>query len=148
MHDECTLRRIESHTLFMRESGAGDALRGLGFTGVPRHFLTKSLATVSRSRVGAGITIEPLTLQRRRSVGHVMYRSMVGSLDAAINADFESAEGCQRNLEALMVWPAWDPLGPSGPGPSEPGPHGPSLSYGPAHLGKAPMSHPSYAPLG
>jgi len=105
MRDGCTLRRIESHTLFMGESGAGDALRGLGFEGVARHFLTRSLTTVSRSRAGAGIAIEPLTLQRQTLAGEVIYRSMVGSRDAAISADFESAEGSQRNLETLMVWP-------------------------------------------
>lgn len=106
MRDGCSLRRIESHTPFMRESGAGDALCGLGFEGVPRHFLTKSLATISRPRVRAKVALEPLTIQRQSSAGQVMYRSLIGSRDAAINADFESAEGCQRNLETLMAWPS------------------------------------------
>lgn len=116
MHEGDTLRRIESHTPFMEESGAGEALRGLGFEGVPRHFLTKSLVPDSRFKVGAGIRIEPLTPHGLSSAAEVMFSSLVGSLDAAINADFESVEGCERNLEALMAWPGCGNFDPASSG--------------------------------
>ena len=105
MHGGGALRRVESHTPFAGESGAGSAFRALGFKGVPRLFLTKPLATVSRSSVPDGIAIEPLDPRRRHLAAEVIYSSMAGSRDAALSAEFESVDGCQRHLETLMIWP-------------------------------------------
>lgn len=113
MRGEGLFNRIESHTPFIQESGVGAVLEDLGFSAVPRSFLTRSLDTISVPRIPGGFAIEALIPWRLGAAAQVVHRSLAGSRDASLCAEFDSVPGCQRYLESLTVWPGCGTFEPS-----------------------------------
>lgn len=94
--------RIECQTLFSTAPGADRRFACAGFESRPRHYLVRALDELPPQAPG------PYRLRAVRRddaglVARIIHASHQGSLDAALNLTYATAESCRSFVETLML---------------------------------------------
>lgn len=119
--------RVECQTLFCTASSADARFEQAGFAGRARHYMRRDLALPlppSEAPLPPGVTLRPLRREDLAIAAEIVFRSHVGSLDAALNLTYSTPATCRAFVDTLVVRSGcgrFDPeasrlaLGPWGP---------------------------------
>lgn len=94
--------RVECQTLFSTARGADARFARAGFESRQRHYLFRPLAepvTVPEH----GFRLRPMRREDLPVAAHVIYRSHVGSLDAALNMTYATPALCRGFVDTLVL---------------------------------------------
>lgn len=93
--------RVECQSLFSTAGDAGFRFAQAGFAGRPRHYLVRSLARLP-GVPGHGLKLRSLRRDELDVAARIIYRSHLGSLDAALNTTYSSPSSCRGFVDTLV----------------------------------------------
>jgi GNAT superfamily N-acetyltransferase len=95
--------RVECQTLFSTAPEADERFVRAGFASRRRHYLVRSLDGPSENASPRGFRLRPLRREDLPAAAHVIYRSHVGSLDAALNMTYATPASCRGFVDTLVL---------------------------------------------
>jgi len=98
--------RVECQTLFCTAPSADGRFERAGFAGRPRHYMRRDLATPPlppEAPPPAGVSLRMLRRDDLRAAADIVYRSHVGSVDAALNLTYSTPASCRAFVDTLVV---------------------------------------------
>ena len=97
--------RIECQTLFCTATSVDQSFASVGFTGRPRHYMRRDLGDPlpPDSPVPAGVSLRPVRRDDLAAAAEIIYRSHVGSPDAALNLTYSTPATCRTFVDTLVV---------------------------------------------
>jgi len=98
--------RVECQTLFCTSPSADGRFARAGFTGCPRQYMRRDLAEPplpAESSPPPGVTLRPLRRDDLKAAAEIVYRSHVGSADAALNLTYATPASCRAFVDTLVV---------------------------------------------
>jgi ribosomal protein S18 acetylase RimI-like enzyme len=97
--------RIECQTLFCTSPSVDDCFAQAGFAGRARHYMRRELGEPlpPDALVPAGVTLRPLRRDDLAAAAEIIYRSHVGSPDAALNLTYSTPATCRAFVDTLVV---------------------------------------------
>lgn len=119
--------RVECQTLFCTASSVDARFAACGFSGRPRHYMRRDLhepLPAADPPLPAGVCLRPLRREELQAAADLVYRSHVGSVDAALNLTYSTPATCRAFVDTLVLRSGcgrFDPLasrmaeGPKGP---------------------------------
>jgi len=94
--------RVEGQTLFCTSPGVGEEFRRVGFRGSTRYYMVRPSGGVGPGDVGPWRFV-PLGRGEIARVAELVYRSHVGSPDAALNSTYATAGSCRDFVESIVL---------------------------------------------
>ena len=97
--------RIECQTLFCTAPSADARFERAGFTGRARHYMRRDLGAPlpAEAPLPSGGVLRPLRRDDLRVAAEIVYRSHVGSVDAALNLTYSTPASCRAFVDTLVV---------------------------------------------
>lgn len=98
--------RLECQTLFCTGAGANDKFREAGFAGRARHYMLLDLRETfppGEPRLPVGFRFKPVRQADLHVAAELVYRSHVGSLDAALNLTYATPAACRSFVDTLVL---------------------------------------------
>jgi ribosomal protein S18 acetylase RimI-like enzyme len=97
-------RRVECQTLFSTAPGASARFAQAGFEGRARHYLVRELGPAAPAEpLPTGYTVRPLRRSDLHVAAEIIYRSHVGSLDAALNLTYATPSTCRTFVDTIAL---------------------------------------------
>jgi ribosomal protein S18 acetylase RimI-like enzyme len=97
--------RVECQTLFCTAPSVDDVFARAGFAGRARHYMRRDLGDPlpPEAPVPAGVTLRPVRRDDLAAAAEIIYRSHVGSPDAALNLTYSTPATCRTFVDTLVV---------------------------------------------
>ncbi|HXK10938.1 MAG TPA: GNAT family N-acetyltransferase [Vicinamibacteria bacterium] len=98
--------RVECQTLFCTAPSADGRFERAGFVGRARHYMRRDLGTTPlppETSPPPGVTLRPLRRDDLKAAAELVYRSHVGSVDAALNLTYSTLGSCRAFVDTLVV---------------------------------------------
>ncbi len=98
--------RLECQTLFCTGAGANDSFREAGFESRVRHYMLLDLRRsfpAGKPQLPAGFRFRPVRRSDLHAAAEIVYRSHVGSLDAALNLTYATPSACRTFVDTLVL---------------------------------------------
>jgi ribosomal protein S18 acetylase RimI-like enzyme len=97
--------RIECQTLFCTDPSADETFARQGFVGCPRDYMRRELgeAPPPARPLPDEMRLRPLRREDLQAAAEIVYRSHVGSVDAALNLTYSTPATCRAFVETLVV---------------------------------------------
>lgn len=98
--------RLECQTLFCTAWGANDRFREAGFEGRARHYMLLDLRRsfpAGEPRLPAGFRFRRVQQSDLHAAAEMIYRSHVGTLDAALNLTYATPSACRTFVDTLVI---------------------------------------------
>jgi ribosomal protein S18 acetylase RimI-like enzyme len=98
--------RVECQTLFCSSASVDARFAEWGFTGRPRHYMRRELREplpAADAPVPAGVCLRPLRRDELQTAADIVYRSHVGSVDAALNLTYSTPATCRTFVDTLVL---------------------------------------------
>lgn len=98
--------RLESQTLFCTAPGANERFVEAAFTSQPRHYMLLDLRRSfpsGEARLPPGFRFRPVRRADLHAAAEIVYRSHVGSLDAALNLTYATPSSCRGFVDTLVL---------------------------------------------
>lgn len=98
--------RVECQTLFCTAPSADARFEGAGFTSRARHYMRRDLGAPplpAEAPPPPGVNLRPLRRDDLRAAAEIVYRSHVGSADAALNLTYSTPASCRTFVDTLVV---------------------------------------------
>ncbi len=120
--------RVECQTLFCSSPAVDARFAAAGFSSRERHYMRRDLhgPLPAPGTPPAGVCLRPLRREELLAAAEIVYRSHVGSVDAALNQTYATPANCRAFVETLVLrsgcgrfqpeasWLAEGPKGPLG----------------------------------
>ena len=103
---ERSCARLECQTLFCTEPAVNARFAASGFASRARHYMTLDLRRefpAGEVRLPAGFRSRPVRPSDLHAVAEIVYRSHVGSLDAALNLTYATPAACRGFVDTLVL---------------------------------------------
>ena len=100
----CT--RLECQTLFCTAPGVNGSFTEASFTSRPRHYMVLDLHRSfppGEVRLPAGYRFRPVRRADLHAAAEIVYRSHVGSIDAALNLTYATPSSCRSFVDTLVL---------------------------------------------
>ena len=99
------ITRVECQTLFCTSSSADAQFAAVGFTSRPRHYMRRELRLplAAPPPLPAGVCLRPLRRDELQTAADIVYRSHVGSVDAALNLTYSTPATCRAFVDTLVL---------------------------------------------
>ena len=103
--DEGGSRRVECQTLFSTSPGASEHLASAGFEGRARHYMARELREPlpPAEPPPRGYRLRPVRRSDLHAAAEIVYRSHVGSLDAALNLTYATPATCRSFVDTIVL---------------------------------------------
>lgn len=104
--EERTSGRVECQTLFCTDPAADERFARAGFEGRVRHYMRRDLTgppLPGEACLPPGVSLRPLRRDDLGVAAEIIYRSHVGSLDAALNLTYATPANCRTFVDTLVV---------------------------------------------
>jgi ribosomal protein S18 acetylase RimI-like enzyme len=98
--------RVECQTLFCTSPSADERFAQAGFTGRPRHYMRRDLREplpAADPPPPLGFALRPLRRDDLTAAADIIFRSHVGSPDAALNLTYSTPATCRAFVDTLVV---------------------------------------------
>jgi ribosomal protein S18 acetylase RimI-like enzyme len=95
--------RIECQTLFCTAPSADGRFERAGFARGARHYMRCDLGPEPAAPAPPGVCLRPLRRDDLPLAAEIVFRSHVGSLDAALNLTYATPATCRAFVETLVV---------------------------------------------
>ena len=97
--------RVECQTLFCTAPSVDESFARAGFAGRARHYMRRDLGDPlpPEAPVPAGVTLRPVRRDDLAAAAEIIYRSHVGSPDAALNLTYSTPATCRTFVDTLVV---------------------------------------------
>jgi len=97
--------RVECQTLFCTAPSVDERFARAGFAGRSRHYMRRGLGDPlpPEAPVPAGVTLRPIRRDDLAAAAEIIYRSHVGSPDAALNLTYSTPATCRTFVDTLVV---------------------------------------------
>jgi ribosomal protein S18 acetylase RimI-like enzyme len=98
--------RVECQTLFCTAPSADARFGRAGFAGRARHYMRRDLALPlppAEAPLPPGVALRPLRRDDLRAASEIIFRSHVGSVDAALNLTYSTPTTCRAFVDTLVV---------------------------------------------
>jgi ribosomal protein S18 acetylase RimI-like enzyme len=98
--------RVECQTLFCTSPSADARFEQAGFTGRARQYMHRDLGgppLPAEASPPPGVTLRPLRRDDLKAAAEIVYRSHVGSADAALNLTYSTPAACRAFVDTLVV---------------------------------------------
>jgi ribosomal protein S18 acetylase RimI-like enzyme len=98
--------RVECQTLFCTASGANARFREAGFAGRARHYMLRQLRDAlpaAEAVPPADLCVRPLRREDLAAAAEIIYRSHVGTTDAALNLTYSTPATCRSFVDTLVL---------------------------------------------
>jgi ribosomal protein S18 acetylase RimI-like enzyme len=98
--------RLECQTLFCTGAGANDRFREAGFENRARHYMLLDLRRSFPSgepQLPGGFRFRPVRRGDLHAAAEIVYRSHVGSIDAALNLTYATPSACRTFVDTLVL---------------------------------------------
>jgi ribosomal protein S18 acetylase RimI-like enzyme len=97
--------RVECQTLFCTAPSVDGCFARAGFAGRARHYMRRDLGTPlpPDAPVPAGVILRPVRRDDLAVAAEIIYRSHVGSPDAALNLTYSTPATCRTFVDTLVV---------------------------------------------
>jgi ribosomal protein S18 acetylase RimI-like enzyme len=95
--------RVECQTLFCTSSSADARFQRAGFARGERHYMRCDLDREPDAPPPPGVCLRPLRREDLPLAAEIVFRSHVGSLDAALNLTYSTPATCRAFVETLVV---------------------------------------------
>jgi ribosomal protein S18 acetylase RimI-like enzyme len=98
--------RVECQTLFCTAPSADARFGRAGFAGRPRHYMRRDLAEPlppSEAPLPPGVALRPLRRDDLAVAAEIVFRSHVGSVDAALNLTYSTPATCRAFVDTLVA---------------------------------------------
>jgi ribosomal protein S18 acetylase RimI-like enzyme len=95
--------RVECQTLFSTAPAADERFARAGFASRRRHYLVRTLEGPQAAAASRSFRLRPLRREDLPAAAHVIYRSHVGSLDAALNMTYATPATCRAFVDTLVL---------------------------------------------
>lgn len=98
--------RVECQTLFCTSGEVDRRFESCGFAGRARHYMRRDLrAPLAEAEVKppAGGCLRPLRPNELQAAAEIVYRSHVGTVDAALNLTYSTPASCRAFVETLVL---------------------------------------------
>ncbi len=97
--------RVECQTLFCTAPSVDARFAQAGFAGRARHYMHRDLGAPlpPEAPVPAGVTLRPIRRDDLAAAAEIIYRSHVGSPDAALNLTYSTPATCRTFVDTLVV---------------------------------------------
>jgi ribosomal protein S18 acetylase RimI-like enzyme len=116
--------RVECQTLFCTASEADQSFARAGFSGRARHYLMRGLAEAPAKAPELGVKLRGLRREDLPAAADLIYRSHVGTIDAALNLTYSTPRLCRGFVDTLVLRAGCGRFDPEASLIAE-GPHGP-----------------------
>jgi ribosomal protein S18 acetylase RimI-like enzyme len=119
--------RVECQTLFCTSAGVDRRFEAAGFSSRPRHYMRRDLREPLPPRdppLPGGVAIRPLRRDDLAAAADIVYRSHVGTVDAALNLTYATPATCRAFVETLVLRSGCGRFDPEGSRVAD-GPRGP-----------------------
>jgi ribosomal protein S18 acetylase RimI-like enzyme len=103
---ERTSGRVECQTLFCTSEEVDRRFARAGFAGRARHYMRRDLREplpAAEAAPPAGVCVRPLRRDELQAVAEIVYRSHVGTDDAALNLTYATPASCRAFVETLVL---------------------------------------------
>ncbi len=116
--------RVECQTLFCTAPSVDGRFERAGFASCGRHYMRCDLGSEPEAPVPPGVCLRPLRRDDLPLAAEIVFRSHLGSVDAALNLTYSTPAACRAFVETLVVRAGcgrFDPeasrlaVGPGGP---------------------------------
>jgi len=98
--------RVECQTLFCTAPSADERFEQAGFAGRARHYMRRDLGEPlppTEPPLPPGVTLRPLRRDDLPAAAEIIFRSHVGSPDAALNLTYSTPATCRTFVDTLVV---------------------------------------------
>jgi ribosomal protein S18 acetylase RimI-like enzyme len=98
--------RLECQTLFCTSPGANERFREAGFENRPRLYMRLDLRRgfpAGEARLPAGFRLRSVRRSDLHAAAEIVYRSHVGSIDAALNLTYATPSACRTFVDTLVL---------------------------------------------
>lgn len=98
--------RVECQTLFCTGPAVDSRFARAGFASSPRHYMRRDLRSPlppREPRLGAGFALRPFRRDELAAAADIIYRSHVGTVDAALNLTYSTPSTCRAFVDTLVV---------------------------------------------
>jgi ribosomal protein S18 acetylase RimI-like enzyme len=98
--------RVECQTLFCTAPSVDAAFARAGFAGRARHYMRRDLRgplPPAEPPLPPGVTLRPLRRDDLKAAAEIIFRSHVGSPDAALNLTYSTPATCRTFVDTLVV---------------------------------------------
>jgi len=98
--------RVECQTLFCTAPSADARFERAGFSGRARHYMRRDLTEPlppSPASLPPGVVLRALRREDLKAAAEIVYRSHVGSVDAALNLTYSTPATCRAFVDTLVV---------------------------------------------
>jgi mycothiol synthase len=98
--------RVECQTLFCTAPGVNARFREAGFSGRARHYMLRDLREPlpgAEPIPPAGLRLRPLRREDLAAAAEIVYRSHVGTIDAALNLTYSTPATCRSFVDTLVL---------------------------------------------
>jgi ribosomal protein S18 acetylase RimI-like enzyme len=97
--------RVECQTLFCTAPSVDECFARAGFAGRARHYMRRDLGEPPppEAPAPAGVTLRPVRRDDLAAAAEIVYRSHVGSPDAALNPTYSTPATCRTFVDTLVV---------------------------------------------
>ncbi len=97
--------RLESQTLFCSSASVDGEFSNAGFSSRPRHYMRRDLREPlpGTRPLPPGICLRPLRRDDLATAADIVYRSHVGTVDAALNLTYATPATCRSFVDTLVL---------------------------------------------
>ena len=98
--------RVECQTLFCTAGSADARFEAAGFASRARHYMRRELREplpAAGQRLPAGVCLRPLRRDELQAAADIVYRSHVGSVDAALHLTYSTPATCRSFVDTLVL---------------------------------------------
>jgi len=95
--------RVECQTLFCTAASADGRFERKGFARGARHYMRSDLGPAPEAPLPPGVSLRALRRDDLPRAAEIVFRSHVGSLDAALNLTYSTPATCRAFVETLVV---------------------------------------------
>jgi ribosomal protein S18 acetylase RimI-like enzyme len=98
--------RVECQTLFCTSDAVDERFTLSGFSSRPRHYMRLGLAEPPPSSgrpLPASVRLRPLRREDLQAAAEIVYRSHVGTVDAALNLTYATPASCRSFVDTLVL---------------------------------------------
>jgi ribosomal protein S18 acetylase RimI-like enzyme len=98
--------RVECQTLFCTAASVDAHFAAAGFAGRPRHYMRRELREplpAADPKLPAGVCLRPLRRDELQTAADIVYRSHVGTVDAALNLTYSTPATCRAFVDTLVL---------------------------------------------
>ncbi|HVO09592.1 MAG TPA: GNAT family N-acetyltransferase [Vicinamibacteria bacterium] len=98
--------RVECQTLFCTSEAVEGRFAAAGFASRPRHYMSRDLRQplpAADPALPRGVCLRPLGRDELQAAAEIVYRSHVGSVDAALNLTYATPAACRAFVDTLVL---------------------------------------------